>query len=93
MKSLIIKFSIILSFILAICCFVLLGRYAEEHRCDTPYQEVCIEYHTDVRLVPVPSAAAPVGIKIGRGLKMAPRPVKICDIYEYQLKDGCEEKL
>ena len=91
MKSLIIKFIILFTILLCICGIFLLTKYGAEHYCDNPYREVCIDYHTEVRLVPLPSAAAPGGIKIGGGLRMAPRPVKVCDIYELQLKEGCEE--
>ena len=67
-------------------------NYEKTHRCDSPYEEVCTKWHTENKMVPVPSAIAPAGIKIGKGIKMTLRPIKVCDDYALQLKEGCEDK-
>lgn len=84
----IIKFTFLFTIVLIICGVYMYAQYQKSHRCDQPYTEVCIDYHTETRLVPIPGGA---GLKVGK-IRMAPRPVKVCDIYELQLKEGCDEK-
>lgn len=66
-------------------------RIESSINCKNPYKEVCIDYHYEYRLKPYPNIKGMPGLKVG-SVKMIPQQVKVCDIYELQLKEGCNEK-
>lgn len=55
-------------------------NYMKEHRCDNPYEKVCIKSHTVIGMMPFVT-------------RVRPMPHKVCDEYETVLKKGCEDAI
>lgn len=88
------NFLAIFIMVLLVCGTYMYFQYYKAHYCDTPYEEVCVEHHIETRLVPVPApASGGIGFKVGNHIRMVPRTIPVCDVYEYKLKPNCKENL
>ena len=63
-------------------------NYMKEHRCDNPYEKVCIKSHTVIIMMPFVTRVGKTSVT-----NMRPMPNKVCDEYETVLKKGCEDEI
>ena len=65
-------------------------KIERKNYCKQPYHKVCVKHHIENRLTPFFLCTC-IKMKVGK-TTMSLRPVKVCDIYELQLKKGCKDE-